>query len=252
MTTAIVYGTKGGAGTSTVAASLALINPHHTLLIDREGELPALLGVPEPIGPGLNEWITSGAPTDHLDDLTFIVNDTTTLLPAGRRTVDENPERWDELTTWANERADTVIVDAGHGTPPIHVTDSGTNLLVTRACYLALRRAINNTTQIDGIILINEPGRALRGTDIEAALAKPVIAQIDIDPSIARAIDAGLITTRVPARYRQNLEPALSVLELVDVSAPTNERSLLDRHPTQSAPQIPEPSGLRVETPGLS
>ena len=52
---------KGGSGTTVVAAGIALGGPG-AVLVDLDGELPAALGIAEPAGQGLTEWLGSDAP----------------------------------------------------------------------------------------------------------------------------------------------------------------------------------------------
>ena len=62
-------------------------------------------------------------------------------------------------------------------------------------------------------MLINEPGRALTATDIEAILGRPIVATVAYDPAISRAVDSGLLTTRVPrvlARALRHLVPTIT------------------------------------------
>ena len=70
-------------------------------------------------------------------------------------------------------------------------------LLVTRPCYLALRRAIGVPFVPDHVVLISEHQRCLTECDVSLALALPVTSVPD-DPAIARAIDAGLLAARLP------------------------------------------------------
>lgn len=75
------------------------------------------------------------------------------------------------------------------------------SLLVTRPCYLALRAAVRwgwRRDGFDGILLVNEPGRALGVDDVAAVLDLPVIATIDVDPAVARLVDSGLMLDRTP------------------------------------------------------
>ena len=83
-------------------------------------------------------------------------------------------------------------------TRPTRSATSGAALLVTRACYLALRRAVATPWRPDGVVLVAEPGRALHGPDIERAVGVPVVATISHDPAVARAVDAGLLAARLP------------------------------------------------------
>lgn len=99
--------------------------------------------------------------------------------------------------------------DADHYQPnAAYVIDAGTDpsetygvaYLVTRPCYLALRRAMTTTSMIrpDGLVVITEPGRALSVEDVAGVLETPVRAVIPQDPAVARAIDAGLLASRLP------------------------------------------------------
>ncbi len=69
---------------------------------------------------------------------------------------------------------------------------------MTRPCYLSLRRAVRSAARPTGVILVDEPGRGLGPRDIEHAIGAPVEAVVSIDPSVARAVDAGLLATRLP------------------------------------------------------
>ena len=62
---------KGGVGTTVVTAALGLTLDragHDVLLVDLAGDLPAALGLPEPDGPGLTDWLAAGpdVPADGL------------------------------------------------------------------------------------------------------------------------------------------------------------------------------------------
>lgn len=89
----------------------------------------------------------------HLDD-TDAINAISALVAAGHR----------------------VIVDTGtdhdvlHGFDPLHPQ----RLLVTRPCYLALRRAIGMPFVPDHVVSIAEHQRGLAEGDVSRALALPV------------------------------------------------------------------------------
>lgn len=83
-------------------------------------------------------------------------------------------------------------------------------ILVTTSCYMALRRAVKmlarpDAPKLSGIIVIDEPGRAITPDDVERTIGAPVLAVIPRDPVIARAIDAGLLAFRVPSSIRHPL-----------------------------------------------
>lgn len=85
-------------------------------------------------------------------------------------------------------------------------------VLVTRACYMALRRAVNSGVEYDAILLLEEPDRALTMKDVERALGKPIIATVPVSPMVARAVDAGLLGSRLPMVIKDSLTTALTEL----------------------------------------
>ena len=90
------------------------------------------------------------------------------------------------------EGCDLVVLDG----PAPH----GVSLLVTRPCYLALRRALHVGFCADavGVVAVVEAGRALGCDDIAAVLGLPVIAIVPLRAEIARAVDAGVLAARLP------------------------------------------------------
>jgi hypothetical protein len=202
----ICWAAKGGSGTTVVTATLALSNRAPTLLVDLAGDLPIALGLPVPDGPGIGEWSLSSAPPSRLDSLRVALADGLDLLPRGHRTP---VARWRELGDHLATIPHVVVVDAGTGPPPAELRDQADRvLLVTRACYLAVRRAVDAGEVVDGIVLVEEPGRALGVADLEAALGAPVVARVLLDPAVARAVDAGLLLAKLPGAFRRELEVA--------------------------------------------
>jgi hypothetical protein len=209
----VCWAVKGGSGTTVVAATLALSCPAHSLLVDLDGELPAVLGLPEPSGQGIADWLGSDAPPGALDDLAVFVDRTTRLIPRGSTVVDLNASRWGELSEWLAEHP-PAFVDAGTHPPPLDLLDGDVrSLLVTRACYLALRRAVAAPCRPDGVVLVHEPGRALRAHDVAHAVGAPVLASVSVDPAVARAVDAGLLATRLPRLLTRELRGAARAVE---------------------------------------
>jgi len=199
----VCWAAKGGSGTTVVAATMAIAAGAPTLLIDLAGDVPAVLGIPEPDGPGVFDWLASDAPASRLTALEVRIEGRSMLLPRGRVTT-VAPERWALLATWLRSERRPVVVDAGSTgePPPVMVRAADHALLVTRPCYLALRAATRSQARPTGVVLIDEPGRALRARDIEAGLGAPVVATVLLDPAIARAVDAGLLLARVPSAFR--------------------------------------------------
>ena len=146
---------------------------------------------------------------DHLGDLLIETAPQRWLLPwrggvpFAREITTVEDARWRELGAWTRAWSDRwgcdVVIDAGTGDPPSALVDHADRaLLVTRACYPSLRRAVRAEARPTGVVLVDEPGRALSFRDIEHALGAPVVANVSIDPAIARAVDAGLLATRLP------------------------------------------------------
>ena len=211
------YAAKGGSGTTLVACSRAIGAPRPTLLVDLCGDAPLMLGLAEPERPGVIEWLHSNAPASHLDDLTIDLTPHCTLLPAhsASHTSSAPPqvdiERWIELAAWLADTAERskgqVIIDAGTQPLPAEVTDVCTHRwLVTRACYLSIKRAIGSPTRPTGIVLVDEPGRGLRPNDLETSIGAPIVAKVAFDPLVFRAVDAGLLSGgRLPRSVRRAL-----------------------------------------------
>ncbi len=206
----VCWSVKGGSGTTVVAAALALLSARRqpTLLVDLAGDAPVALGASEPHGPGVQEWLHSANADDAaLARLAVSVGDQLALIPRGASGATA-ADRWDDLATALHHLA-PVIVDAGTGEPPAALLASGAqSLLVIRPCFLALRRAAVLARPPTGVVLVREPGRALRARDIEHALGVAVLAEVDVDPAVARAVDAGLLLARLPRPLANQLRGA--------------------------------------------
>ena len=218
----VCWSVKGGCGTTVVAASLGLLlsQSQPTVLVDLGGDIPAVLGLPEPAGPGVTDWLAS--PTADAVALWRLAVDTQPglqLVPFGRaehRSTERGPldgvdeARWRELGRVLGLAADTVVVDGGSGVPHPALRAPGTHSwLVTRPCYLALRRAVRLDERPTGVVLVHEPGRTLTAPDIAHAVGAPVVAQVPYDPQIFRSVDAGLLAGRLPRGLSHPLSPAL-------------------------------------------
>ena len=211
------WSVKGGSGTTVVAASLGLLAasaPAGALLVDLAGDLPAALGLPQPNGPGVRDWLTSeaGVEADAIDHLSEPATPGLRVVPAGAADADRPPSRArvELLARTLAEQDAEVVVDLGVPVPPWRplLARADTSLLVIRPCYLALRRASTLTTRPTGIILVREPGRALGRREVEDVTGVRVLAEVDVEPSIARAVDAGLLASRLPRGLSRPLRAA--------------------------------------------
>ncbi len=209
----VCWSVKGGSGTSAVAAALTMLTRPGSLLVDLCGDAPALFGIDAPPDVGLSDWFDSSAETASLLSLCHTIDGDASLLSSARR-LDRgdgvHPERYLALTGWiAKQQTERdVIVDAG--TPSAEVAQmllatGSRSLLVLRPCYLAVRRAVELTTRVDGIVVVREEGRSLSNADIESATGSRVLTEVPVDPAIARSIDAGMVNTRLPRSLRRSL-----------------------------------------------
>lgn len=209
------WSVKGGSGTTVVSAGLALLAARAApgaVLVDLAGEAPTVLGLPEPVGPGLAEWLADSAhPPDVLRRLAVPAGGDLELLPAGGSGVAPAEGAGRALATELTRREGPVVVDAGvlpAGVAGQVVDAAHLSLLVLRPCYLAVRRAMAIPRRPDGLVVVNQPGRALSATDVAEVLGVPVRAVVEDDPAVARAVDAGLLAGRLPRMLERGLRRA--------------------------------------------
>ncbi len=212
----VCWSPKGGSGTSVVAAALALqtaVAGHDCLLVDLDGDQPAILGIAPTAGPGLSDWLAASddVPSDALRSLEVPVHEGLRLLAKGQ--TDDTPRRGrlDLAGALFDTSATSVVVDAGSGNDVDRWWPaSATTVTVVRACYLALRRLVDRHDVVgDRIVLVDEAGRALNRRDIAAAVGEVALC-LPWDPAVARAVDAGLLAHRMPRSLRRigSLTPA--------------------------------------------
>ena len=193
------WSAKGGSGTTVVASSLALLlaqrDPLGSLLVDVAGDVPLALGLAEPTGPGLAGWLAAGpdVPADGLHRIEAPAEHGLAVLPRG-----DGP-------------LDPVVVDCGTLQDEVGrslAAAATRSVLVTRPCFLALRRALAAPIRPSEVVLLAEPGRSLGPADVEDCLGVPVSAAVAVDPAVARAVDAGLLGLRLPRRLSRELSRA--------------------------------------------
>jgi Flp pilus assembly CpaE family ATPase len=213
------WSVKGGSGTTVVASALALRLARATppvVLADLAGDVPAVLGRPDPSGPGLADWLAAApavAP-DALSRLTVDAGHGLGLLPwrggDDAAALDIATGAGGRLVDALRAAGHNAVVDCGSAMSPLtaEVIEAATrSLLVVRPCYLALRRAIG-APRPSAVVLVAERERTLSAADVEDVLGVPVVATVDWDPTIARAVDAGLLATRVPRPLERALRQA--------------------------------------------
>ena len=213
---------KGGSGTTVIACGLAAVlarsgPPAGALLVDLSGDAAAVLGLPEPAGPGLAEWLAAGADVGAgaLARLEVAVAGGLNLLawkppePGYRPGLGRAETLLDALG--ADHRP--VVADCGSaaaGAGLALAAGAQESLLVLRPCYLALRRALAAPVRPSGVVLVAEAGRALGRRDVEEVLGVPVLAEVAVEDAVARAVDAGLLARRVPRPLERALRPLVA------------------------------------------
>jgi Mrp family chromosome partitioning ATPase len=199
------WSTKGGVGTSVVAAGLAVLLARRAeagaVLADLAGDAPAVLGVPEPRSPGLTAWLAAGdhAPVDALSRLEVAAGPGLGLVPRGDGQL--TAERIPVLAAVLDGGLRPAVVDCGRVGPPAVAAlarRATHSLLVMRPCYMALRAVKRAPIRASGVVVVAEPGRALSPDDIGDAAGAPVVATVPLDPQVARRVDAGLLNGRLP------------------------------------------------------
>jgi hypothetical protein len=205
----LCWAAKGGSGTTVVACALALGVGRNdaATLVDLSGDCATALGMNDPIGPGVVDWLASpSAGATELGRLALTMRDEARLIPRGDGVAPG--DQWPRLPA-ALSGLPNVIVDAGTGCPPRALHEAARHsLLIIRPCFIAIRRAQQLDIRPTGIVLVDEPGRALTSSDLEHALGVPVIAEVRLDPAVARAVDAGLLIARLPKSLLISLRSA--------------------------------------------
>jgi hypothetical protein len=210
---------KGGSGTTVVAVALgSLLGRRHVdgaLLVDLAGDVPAAIGQTDPPTSGVADWLAAGrdvAP-DGWSRLERRVAPHLGVVPRGHGPL-PGGERGEVLAGLLSAGDRPVIADCGvlgssdPGAAHVLAASATHSLLVTRACYLALRRCADLPLRPSGVVLLHEPSRCLRTADIEAAVGAPVVAEVPYDAAVARAVDRGDLATALPRCLSRALRAA--------------------------------------------
>ncbi len=227
----VLWSTKGGVGVSVTAAifavglaeSAATRDPGagSCLLLDSGGDLPAILGEGVPDGGSFADWLNSPVDVafDSLRRVEAVTSRRLSYLAVGDLASSTASIERLRLGLRLLRHADRpTIIDLGR----VDLASTGdlresfvrevfafadVSLLVTTPCYLALRRAqhyvAEGLVQATGVVVVDQPERALRSSDVEAALGLPVVCTVPYAAPIARAVDAGLLQRRLPQSARR-------------------------------------------------
>ncbi|MDQ4067876.1 MAG: hypothetical protein M3203_00080, partial [Actinomycetota bacterium] len=157
---------KGGTGTTVVACGLAAMlsrsRPRSgALLADLSGDAAAVLGVPDPTGPGLAEWLSAGPDVGAaaLRRLEVEASPGLHLLAWKPPGADFRPAsgRAEALVEVLGADGRPAVADCGAATTGaglVLAAGAPISLLVLRPCYLALRRALAAPVRPSGVVLV--------------------------------------------------------------------------------------------------
>lgn len=210
------WSAKGGSGTTTVAVALAALAARRSgagaVVVDCCGDIPAALGLPEPSGPGLADWLAAGpdVPPGALGALEIDAGGGLRLLPAKGAASAGTASAADALVGLLAADPRPVVADCGlapPGVPAALAAGAAVSWAVLQPCYLALRRALAAPLRPSGVVLVADEGRALGPSDVAEVLGVPVVARVAVDPAVARAVDAGVLGRRPPRGLVRSLGP---------------------------------------------
>ena len=209
-----LWSPKGGSGTSVLVAACSLVLARDLAsgpaarIVDLGGDQPAVFGLAADPELGALDWLGAGpeAPVEALERLLVEVAPGVALLPRGGAPVlapVAAAEAGAALAVALRDGPVVTIVDCGLGAEPAsravaEVADAA--VVVVRGCYLALRRAVRSPllARTTGAVLVEEPGRSLSAREVAEVLDVPVLARVPVRAAIARAVDAGVLATRLP------------------------------------------------------
>lgn len=232
-----------GTSVVAAATAIRLASEHNeTTLVDLVGDQPALLGMiagTAPAEPGIGDWVAAGegVAADAIGRLLEDVAPGMRLLRRGTAPlalaeqpaapdfnserpvasgapdvgrpgvvpVPDSARRRLMLAVEVLARTGPVVVDAGLDPAALRsgLVAPHSSVCVLRACYLALSRAQQVTGPYHRVVLVEEPGRALRSRDVAAAVGASHVERVPWDPRVARAVDAGTIVSMLPPPLRR-------------------------------------------------
>lgn len=188
-----VCGAAGGVGTTSVASAVALeiAADRAVLLEDRTGtgDTFVTFGLAVPVSP-------------------------TAVQASTRR---NGAELWasDGPGVWP-ESTDVVVRDWGTTTSPIGIElFAELTVLVVTSRYGPLRRAMNLGVKPDIVVARTVPSDALSIEDVRRVFGGVPVVEMVTDPAVARALDSGLFSSRLPESLRQM---TVQVREVVDAA----------------------------------
>ena len=218
---------KGGSGTSVIAAAAALVLAREgpARVADLAGDLPAVLGLAADPGYRAARLVAdrarspdrrarSASRSTRAAVSRCCPSGTGDLAGATPKPARRSPSRCGPIRV---RPSSTSGVLGAHSEPALHafVEVADANVIVVRGCYLALRRAVR--------VELDRPGErcgvrrrsrpfARRSATSRTCSGVPILATVGVRASTARAVDAGVLPTRLPDALAR---PAREVLRRV-------------------------------------
>lgn len=201
----VCWSVGGGAGTSVVVAGLALAAAQvdePALVVDPGGDQPLIFGAPEPPGLGLAQWLGTSPEVggDALRRLEADLAPGVTIVPRGDGPLGLG--RTADLVDVLEGDGRFVVVDVGLVIPGGFgeqvVAAAERTLLVARACPITLRRLERSTMRATEVVVVRDRRRSVSWHDVAEAAGAPVVAELEVDPAVAAAVDAGLDRRTLP------------------------------------------------------
>ena len=191
-------GASGGIGTSTIM--------HATALELATADLPVYIAGDYDTIPIM------GAPSGAHDPLRLLTNDTNPvyLVDDSRYGFEEMAERQCGVLFMSGSLSRYDLGSFDHPEAPFTIG-------VVANSYLSTRRAAGfQAGDIDAWVLSNISSNALQLRDVERIVYAPVVATVDINPRVARLVDAGLLIddrSRIRAGLHLALRPLITTIK---------------------------------------
>lgn len=198
-------GAKGGLGTSTLVALLALeLEEHQTtsapiVILEHDDDIAPIMGRPSlSLADQLEHYNPDGG---HGSRVLIASN------IGERKATTGGGDSWDGI----REHVELIATEE----PPIVLLDCGTRpapfgamaVTVLGNDFLSMRRFINSGAPCDFLALIEEEPRALSRRDVEniAPAHLEIVATLPRSVELGRAVDAGTVGLRTPSKARGHL-----------------------------------------------
>lgn len=204
----VCWSVGGGSGTSVVVAGLAVAAARDgasVLVVDACGDQPLIFGAPEPPGLGLAQWLGTGPDVggDALRRLEAELAPGIALLPRGDGPLGR--DRAADLVEVLQGDDRFVVVDAGLAVAgefvEALVSAADRTLVVARACPITLRRLERLPAPPSAVVVVRDRRRSVGWHDVADASGATVVAELEVDPMVAAAVDAGLDRRTLPRSF---------------------------------------------------